>query len=234
MAIKARSHAPSQIRNKRQSVLEDIYQQLSEALGPQRWWPAKSAYEMMVGAILTQATSWRNVELAIARLRQVSALTPKGLLKLTPMQLEQSIRCAGYFRQKTRRLRRFTEWYLDRFKGIPATMFRMSLSQLRSELLELNGIGPETADAILLYAGKKPIFVSDAYTLRIFRRHFLIQKNQFSYGDIQQYVMRRMPRKESIYNEFHALLVAVGKNYCHRRNPQCSSCPLEKFPHTRS
>lgn len=234
MSIKVRIGAPSQIRDKKQEALEKIYQRLLLTFGPQNWWPAKSAYEMMLGAILTQSTSWHNVELAIGRLRHVKALTPQGLLRLTPAKLEQVIRCAGYFRQKAQRLTIYSQWYLERFNGTAQTMFRTPWKQLRLELLDIKGIGPETADAILLYAGKKPLFVSDAYTSRIFQRHYLIKEDRASYQDIQEFVMHRLPKIVSVYNEFHALLVATGKYYCHRRNPKCSLCPLEKFPHTRS
>jgi len=184
----------------------------------------------MAGAILTQATNWRNVEQAIAGLRRAGALRPRGLLALRKERLERAIRPAGYFREKAARLRRFTRWYVTRYAGLTRRMFRTPWRILREEFLSLHGIGPETADSMLFYAGEQPVFVVDAYTTRVLRRHRLIRAGA-RYEDIQRAAMRALPAEAKVYNEFHALLVAVGKRYCHRRDPDCTQCPLGDFPH---
>ncbi len=186
----------------------------------------------MVGAILTQATNWRNVERAVQRLRRVGGLSPRGLLALPSAGVQRAVRPSGYFRQKAKRLKAFTRWYVNRYGGQVARMFRTPWQPLRAELLRLHGIGPETADSILLYAGRQPVFVVDAYTTRVFRRHGFIGARA-TYDDIQQLAMRGLPREVRVYNEFHALLVAVGKRCCHRRHPDCAQCPLGGLPHTR-
>ena len=211
--------------------LRTLYARLVRAFGPQHWWPAKTPFEVMVGAILTQATRWHNVERALARLRAERALAPRRLLALPPGRLARAVRPSGYFRQKARRLRTFTRWYAARYGGSPRRMFRTPWPALRAELLALHGIGPETADSILLYAGGRPVFVVDAYTMRVFRRHRLIGP-QAAYADVQALAMRRLPADARLYNEFHALLVAVGKQYCHRRVPACRRCPLKTLPHS--
>ena len=208
-----------------------IYDRLFRTWGPQGWWPARSPFEMMVGAILTQATSWHNVERAIENLRRAGALQPKNMLALRTSRLRRLIRPAGFFRQKTRRLKAFSDWYVRRYRGSPAQMFRTPWRVLRGELLSLYGIGPETADAILLYAGGQPVFVVDAYTARVFRRHRLIGARA-GYAEIQQVAMRQLPRDTALYNAYHALLVEVGKRHCHRTAPDCTHCPLGDLPHT--
>lgn len=213
-------------------MLQRFYRRLSARFGPQRWWPADSPFEMMVGAILTQATNWQNVERAIDRLRREGALRPRRLAVMPTARLARLIRPAGYFRQKTKRLRAFSRWYVRRYGASPRRMFRTPLGALRSELLGLHGIGPETADSMLLYAGGQPIFVVDAYTTRVLTRHRLIPPRA-TYAEIQAMVMDTLPARAPLYNEFHALLVAVGKRCCHRRNPDCADCPLDDLPHTR-
>ena len=219
------------MRRRNQASVHLIFERLYRAFGPQRWWPARSPFEMMTGAILTQATNWRNVELAIRRLRAADGLTPHRLIALPTRRLERLIRPAGYFRQKARRLRAFSRWYLKRFRGSSAVMFRTPLPALRQELLGLSGIGPETADSILLYAGEQPVFVVGAYTTRVFARHRLIDPRA-RYDEVQQHAMRGLAQDPRVYNEFHALLVAVGKRFCHRRRPDCGHCPLGNLPHT--
>lgn len=218
-------------RHRGRVTLDVVYRRLSRALGPQHWWPARTPFEVMVGAILTQATSWHNVERAIGRLRRARALTPRGLLAQRRTTVERCVRPSGYFRQKTQRLLRYTRWYLRRYRGEAARMFRTPLRALRGELMRQRGIGPETADSILLYAGAQPIFVVDAYTRRIFRRHRLLRGHP-PYGEVQQFVMDRMARDARRYNEFHALLVEAGKRYCHRCDPDCAHCPLGDLPRT--
>ncbi|MBI3331123.1 MAG: endonuclease III domain-containing protein [Candidatus Omnitrophica bacterium] len=212
------------------ATLRVIYRRLLRAFGPQGWWPARTPFEMMVGAVLTQATNWRNVERAIGRLRRAGALRPRRLLALRRGALEGAVRPAGYFRQKAKRLRAFTQWYTARYAGSARRMFRTPWPSLRRELLGLHGIGPETADSILLYAGEQPVFVVDAYTVRVFRRHRLL-KAKATYEAVQRLAMRELPADAALYNEFHALLVAVGKRYCHRRHPDCAQCPLGDLPH---
>ena len=208
-----------------------IYRRLLQAFGPQGWWPADGPFEMMVGAILTQATNWHNVERALDRLTAARTLTPRALAAMRRARLERLIRPAGYFRQKAARLQRFSRWYLARYGGSPRRMFRVPWRRLRGQLLTLHGIGPETADAMLLYAGGRPVFVVDAYTMRVFRRHRLIAERA-TYDDVQRAAMRSLPDVARLYNEFHALLVAVGKRHCHRRTPDCTRCPLGNLPHT--
>ncbi len=184
----------------------------------------------MVGALLTQNTAWSNVERAIGQLKRARALSARKLARLRPSVLQRLVRSSGYFRQKAAVLQGFSQWYLSRYRGSHRVMFRAPLGALREELLAVKGIGPETADSILLYAGEQPIFVIDAYTRRIFHRHRLIKGGE-SYEQLQRFVMERLPRHAQLYNEFHALLVAAGKRYCHRRKPNCAACPLGVFPH---
>ena len=215
----------------RRASLRLLYRRLLRTLGPQGWWPAQGPYEMMVGAILTQATNWHNVEQAIDRLKARGPLTARRILASQLRHVQRAIRPAGYFRQKAARLQAFTRWYVNRYGGQAARMFRIPWPALREELLALHGIGPETADSMLLYAGGQPVFVVDAYTTRIFRRHRLIRANA-TYGQVQRLVMNGFPAPASVYNEFHALLVATGKRFCHRRQPDCEHCPLGALPHT--
>jgi len=210
--------------------LRQLYRRLLRALGPQQWWPAKSPFEVMVGAILTQGTNWHNVERAIARLKTAQALSARRLASLRASGIQPLIRSSGYFRQKTTRLQAFSRWYLATYGANVKRMFRTDRWRLRHELLQLSGIGPETADSILLYAGHQPVFVIDAYTRRILRRHQLIEGHE-PYEVLQRVVMDRLPEDPQLFNEFHALLVAVGKRYCHRRDPDCARCPLGEFPY---
>ena len=184
----------------------------------------------MIGAILTQATNWHNVEQALARLRAARMLTARALAGVPRGRLERLVRPSGFFRQKAARVQAFSRWYVRRYGGSRTRMFRGEPERLRRELLSLPGIGPETADAILLYAGRQPVVVVDAYARRVFRRHHLLDGGE-SYEQIQRMVSDRMPLSPALCNELHALVVAVGKRYCHRRNPACPQCPLGDFPH---
>jgi endonuclease-3 related protein len=213
-------------------TLPVMYRRLLRVLGPQGWWPAESPFEMMVGAILTQGTSWHNVEQAISRLKRAKLLSSRALLAHPKAQLERVIQPAGFFREKARRLRVLARWLQVRSGGRMAPLFATPWPRLRRELLALHGIGPETADAILLYGGAAPVFVVDAYTRRILRRHRLIGPRA-AYADIQALAMRSVRPSTTVYNEFHALLIVVGKRWCHRRNPKCTDCPLGDWPHTR-
>jgi len=210
------------------SILSDVFRRLFEAFGPQHWWPGQSPFEVMVGAVLTQSTNWRNVERAIANLREADLLEPYALYKVRVEELEELIRPAGYYRIKARRLRSLVEFIVERYAGSLEAMFQTNLVELRQQLLSVHGIGPETADSILLYAGNLPSFVVDAYTHRIFARHGWTDFNA-DYHQIQDYVQSSFPQDVSQYNEFHALLVQLGKDYCRKTNPKCSECPLREL-----
>ncbi len=209
-------------------MLTEVYRRLFDAFGPQHWWPGETPFEVMVGAVLTQNTSWRNVERAIRNLREADLLSPKELYGVPVEELEELIRPAGYYRVKARRLRALLEWLVERFDGSLDAMFAVGLPDLRQELLAVNGIGPETADSILLYAGGLPTFVVDAYTHRVFARHGWIDFDM-DYHGIQEYVEGELPRDVSVYNEFHALLVRLGKDYCRKTKPRCTECPLREM-----
>jgi endonuclease-3 related protein len=208
--------------------LRRYYDALFAAHGPQHWWPGRSAFEIIVGAILTQNTSWRNVEIAIRNLRSEKLLTPRAMEDVSFARLARLIRSSGYFRQKAKTLKCFVGFLRSGYGGSLNRMFRAPSAVLREELLAVHGIGPETADAILLYAGKQPVFVVDAYTRRMLERHGLAAPKQ-SYEEIRHLFEDRLPRDAALYNEFHALIVRTGKEYCRTSNPRCSECPLHSF-----
>lgn len=214
-------------------VLARYYQTLLRSLGPQRWWPARTRLEIILGAILTQNTNWRNVTLAIEHLRQAGFLRWAGLRRATAPQLESCVRPAGYFRQKARTIREFVEWLEKIHRGSLNALFAEPPQRLRNQLLELRGLGPETVDAILLYAGRQPYFVADAYTRRVLIRHELIPPDA-DYAVTQKFIHQHFRAGEAVYNEFHALLVETGKRYCRRSSPQCGACPLKEFLPGRS
>ena len=207
--------------------LLDIYRILFDHYGPREWWPAETPFEVVVGAILTQNTAWRNVEKAITNLKQLGPLTPEALFRLPEETLAEAIRPSGYYRQKGKRLRNFLGMLSDRFECRLDALFDLPTETLREELLALSGIGPETADSILLYAAGRPVFVIDTYTIRILSRHELLPE-ETSYAEAQQWVTDHLPEDVQLFNEFHALLVNVGKDFCSPR-PKCSGCPLEGF-----
>lgn len=202
-----------------------IYRRLRRRFGPRHWWPGDSPLEVIVGAILTQNTAWQNVTKAISNLKDASVLGIPELASIPEARLAQLIRPSGYFNQKARKLKGFVAWLMERHQGDLGSMFRTPLPRLRKELLALHGIGPETADSILLYAAGMKIFVVDAYTRRVFSRHGLIQE-QASYDEIQAWFEARLPRSLPLYNDYHAQIVQVGKEYC-RKTPLCRGCPLE-------
>ena len=201
-----------------------IYHHLYRQFGPQGWWPGRSRFEVIVGAILAQNTNWGNVEKAIRRLRRARVLTPTAMSALSRRRLANLIRPAGYFAVKAGRLHNFLAFLRMRYGGSLTRMFREELETTREALLQVSGIGPETADSILLYAGNMPVFVVDAYTKRIFSRHRMISPHT-TYHELQSLFMNNLPQDASLYNEYHALLVAVGKSHC-RTNPRCDTCPL--------
>ena len=202
-----------------------IYNKLYDFLGPQRWWPADSAFEVMVGAILTQNTSWDNVEKAIANLKKNKLLKAQRLYGLSDARLASLIRSAGYYNVKTQRLKNFLEFFIKDYEASHRKMARVNTLTLRERLLQVKGIGPETADSILLYALGKPVFVVDAYTKRIFARHKVVKDGE-DYSVVQKMFMKGLPEDPVLFNEYHALLVRVGKEYCSKSKPKCASCPL--------
>jgi endonuclease-3 related protein len=208
------------------ATLKEVYQRLFEALGPQHWWPGQSPFEVIVGAVLVQNTNWQNVEKAIRNLRQADLLEPHALHEVPPEELEELIRPAGYFRIKARRLRNLLQFLVGRYDGSLEAMFSTGLSSLRKELLGVDGIGRETADSILLYAGGLPVFVVDTYTHRVLARHGWIGFDA-DYQMIQDYFQDSLPEDPAVYNEYHALLVRLGKDYCRKSDPKCDQCPLK-------
>lgn len=201
-----------------------VYRQLFSHYGPQHWWPAETEFEVIVGAILTQSTNWQNVERAIKNLKEHNALTSERLYKLSEEELAKLIRPAGYFRQKAKKLKAFAEHLHAQHGGNLDKMLAQPTKTLRAELLSIWGIGPETADSILLYAAQKPIFVVDAYTKRIFSRLGLV-KPMISYKELQEFFMCRLPKSVKLFNEYHALIVRHGKEVC-RPKPLCKRCVL--------
>lgn len=208
----------------KQTTLMDGFTRMIGHFGPQNWWPGDTPFEVMVGAILTQNTNWKNVERAISNLKNERLLEPRRLFACHPQRLASLIRPAGYFRVKTARLRHFLEYFIKRYGGSVQKMMESPLAPLRDELLSVKGIGPETADSILLYALEKPVFVIDAYTKRILSRHALCSEDD-GYDELQELFIDRLPGDAKLFNEYHALLVEAGKNFC-RTKPLCEKCPL--------
>ncbi|MFZ0819843.1 MAG: hypothetical protein WAM91_07225 [Candidatus Acidiferrales bacterium] len=205
-----------------------FYGAMSVRLGPMRWWPAKTPFEVIVGAILTQNTAWTNVERAIEKLRNERLLTQAAMEKVPVARLGRLIRSSGYFRQKARKLKAFARFARDEFGGSLKRMFALPTMELRDRLLGVHGIGPETADSILLYAGNHPIFVVDGYTRRIMARHNILNEKD-AYDEVRRHFEKYLPRDARLYNEYHALIVNTGKNWCRSKNPICAECPLGPF-----
>jgi endonuclease-3 related protein len=208
--------------------LRRYYDVLFAAYGPQHWWPGRTAFEIIVGAILTQNTSWSNVEIAMHHLRREKLLTPRAIERVSLPRLAQLIRSSGYFRQKAKKLKCFVRFLRSEYGGSLSRMFRAPTAVLREKLLGVHGVGPETADAILLYAGRHLVFVVDAYTRRMLERHGLAEPTH-SYEEIRQVFERSLPSDAPLYNEFHALIVRNGKEHCRTSNPRCSECPLHSL-----
>jgi len=215
---------------KTREQLTEIYELLLEAFGPQHWWPGETTFEIILGAILTQNTSWANVAKAIANLKAAGRLVPERLHVLDSEEIEKLIRPAGYFRLKTKRLRNFMQWLFDAYGGDLNALANIETRRLREELLSISGVGPETADSILLYALNRPVFVVDTYTARVAVRHGLIEPD-IDYEQLQYLFESNLEPDVPLYNEYHALLVRVGKDFC-KPKPKCATCPLEKLPHT--
>ena len=232
------------------------YAALLSRYGPQNWWPAQSRFEVIVGAYLTQNTNWSNVEKAIANLRRARALSLKAMREMPLRKLEMLVRPSGFFRQKARKLKVFIAFLDEKYSGSLTRMFAQPTERLRAELLELDGVGPETADSILLYAGNHPVFVVDAYTRRVLERHGIISakahyeeiraliENSIGSAETEELAVKipgadprhpasRISRAQrghlaQHYNELHALIVRVGNHYC-RSTARCAGCPLENF-----
>jgi len=203
-----------------------IYKKLLFRFGRQGWWPADAPFEVIVGAILTQNTNWQNVEKAIANLKGNRLLTPRKLNKLSLKKLAALIKPAGYYNIKAQRLKNFLSFFFKNYRGETRFMAQASLQELRNGLLSVNGIGQETADSILLYALDKPVFVVDAYTKRVLLRHRLIGKKA-DYLQTQDLFMKNLKCDVKLFNEYHALLVKLGKEFCLKQKPRCEVCPLK-------
>ena len=200
------------------------YQLMFDALGPQHWWPSRTRFETIVGAVLTQNTSWANASKAIQALRRERLLSAKKLLAVPEAELARIITPARFQNVKARRLRHFMEWFEFAYGSSLRRMFATPLPQLRDELLSVNGIGPETADSILLYAGALPTFVVDAYTRRVLSRHGWVDTDA-TYDAMKELFERHLEQDVALYNEYHALIVAVGSRFC-GTTPRCDECPL--------
>lgn len=206
--------------------LTRIYDKLYRRFGPQHWWPGEGPFEVMVGAILTQNTNWSNVEKAIASLKKESLLSAHRLNALPARKLAIRIRSSGYYNLKAERLKAYVRFFLKSYQGQIKKMARLDTQFLRTQLLSVRGIGQETADSIMLYALNKPIFVVDAYTKRMLMRHAAI-KEDASYSQIQNLFMDNLKPSAKLFNEYHALLVRLGKEFCLKSNPGCTRCPLK-------
>lgn len=209
-------------------ALATYYDALFRAHGPQHWWPGRTRFEVIVGAILTQNASWTNVERAIINLRRERLLSPGAMERVSTPRLARLIRSSGYFRQKARKLKAFVNFLRQEHGGSLDKLFAGPTAEVRQQLLAVYGIGPETADSILLYAGKHQAFVVDAYTRRVLERHGLAHPRA-TYEEIRALFEASLPADTQLYNEYHALIVHTGKNHCRARNPLCATCPLRSF-----
>jgi endonuclease-3 related protein len=207
-------------------TLLDIYQRLYDKYGPQHWWPAKERYEVIIGAILTQSAAWTNVEKAISNLKQAEALTPAAIRQMPQEKLALLIHPCGYYNSKARKLKSFAGWLGEKCNDDLDRLFKHDIQEIRKELLGVYGIGEETADSIILYAGKKPAFVIDAYTRRIMNRLGLVPHGN-NYTAYQTLFTANLPADVRLFNEYHALLVRLAKEIC-RTKPLCHECPLNQ------
>lgn len=210
--------------------IRNFYRDLFDRYGPQGWWPGESRIECILGAILTQKTSWQNVEKAIDNLKRDNLISIESLNLITTDELARLIRSSGYYNQKAVKIKTFIRFVVQEYSGSLEKMFAEPSSELRKKLLGIKGIGPETADSIMLYAGGIPVFVVDTYTYRILSRHGLVPENT-SYHEIQELFMDSLEKDSETFNEYHALLVKLGKEHCKKSSPVCEGCPLEYDPH---
>jgi endonuclease-3 related protein len=228
MKEKLRSRDPEALsRTPTGQKLMNMFDLLVAHFGSQDWWPAETDLEMMVGAVLTQNTNWKNVERAIENLKSKSLLSVNALYSMSMEDLAQEIRPAGYYNIKAKRLMNLIQFVNDRYGKDLSGFYKDETQKLREGLLSVNGVGPETADSILLYAARRPVFVIDTYTHRILKRHGM-SEDQATYYELQELFMDHLPEDQGLYSEFHALIVQAGKNYC-KRKPLCLECPLEKW-----
>jgi endonuclease III related protein len=226
MAVLGYNSMMSVKKKRLQLSLVTIYNCLFTAYGPQHWWPGETPFEVMVGAILTQSTSWRNVEQAIANLKQAGALSPAALRALPHSELAILIRPSGYYNVKAKKLEALVSWMAQHDDNL-ASVFSQNILELRLELLGVHGVGPETADSMLLYAAGKPVFVIDAYTRRIFQRLGVLRPDD-GYDACQALFTGNLPTEAALFNEYHALLVKLGKGVC-RKKPECDKCCLSEL-----
>jgi endonuclease-3 related protein len=226
---------PMSTYGRRRAVLEEYYAVLAGHFGPSEWWPAKTSFEVALGAILTQNTAWTNVDKALSALDAATGLIPDTVAALPIAELENYIRPAGFFRQKSRKIHNFFS-LLEEYGGLGNGAQDAALScfaslfteDMREKLLAVSGIGPETADCILLYALNRPYFVVDAYTRRMFSRHALVPE-MVDYAELQEFFMDALPHDTALFNEYHALIVRCGKDFCRKTKPRCEACPLGAF-----
>lgn len=207
------------------SKLPAIYKRLQKRFGPQKWWPGETPFEVAVGAILTQNTNWGNVEKAINNLKKAGKLNPRDMHAMPEAKLASFIRPSGYYNIKARRLKNFLDLLVGSYGASMKKMKKEPFESVRKKLLGVNGIGPETADSIILYALDKPVFVIDAYTKRILSRHN-IMRHDASYHEFQGLFHAGLKEDVRLFNEYHALIVTLAKEYC-RTKPLCDGCPLE-------
>ncbi len=211
------------------SAVQDIYNRLFDHFGPQHWWPGDSPFEILVGAVLTQNSNWNNVTKAIDALKNDNLLS-YDLLNTIPIELlAAQIRPCGYYNLKAKRLKNLLHLIETEYNGHLDNLLSSPLPELRESLLSVKGIGPETADSIILYAAEQPIFVVDAYTHRILSRHNIISEEGTDYHEIQEIFMDSLPEDIKLFNEYHALIVRTGKEYCKKKNPKCEKCPLREL-----
>jgi endonuclease-3 related protein len=215
------------VNGARGKLLQEIFDRLQEAFGPQNWWPAETPFEVILGAILTQNTAWKNVARAIANLRENNVLNFERISEIPAPQLAVLVRPSGFYNEKAKKIKGFCDYILKNRAGDLGGFLSLDLELLRAELLGIRGIGPETADSIVLYAAFKPSFVVDAYTYRIFSRHGWVPE-EVAYEDLRSYFMEALEPDVAFFQEFHALLVRTGHLFC-RRKPLCSECPLNCF-----
>ena len=212
-------------------ALLDVYQRLYDEYGPQHWWPAEERFEVIIGAILTQSAAWTNVEKAVRNLKQAGTLTSIAMRLIPQEKLAGLIHSCGYYNTKARKLKAFADWLGENYSDDLDRLFKQDVPEIRKELLSVYGIGEETADSIILYAGYKPVFVIDAYTRRIINRLGLAPRNKYS--TYQTLFMVNLPNDVKLFNEYHALLVRLGKEVC-RKQPLCHECCLNQEKETLS
>ncbi|MBU0946496.1 MAG: endonuclease III domain-containing protein [Proteobacteria bacterium] len=212
-------------KEKKESFLR-VYDRLYDHFGPQKWWPGETPLEVMIGAVLTQNTNWLNVEKAILNLKDAGLLSFPLLLDLPLDTLAEYIRPSGYYNIKAKRLKNLLQMIEEQYGGELELLFADSLENSRINLLSVRGVGQETADSILLYAASQPVFVIDTYTHRVFSRHGLVPEES-DYKTLQEEFQGRLPEDALLFNEYHALIVAVAKEFCKKKKPRCRECPLQ-------